>query len=144
LELAALVKKKSYISVLVFSAIQIILAVLSLIGFFGYQSEGGAPSVKKTREQVQAWLDSSPSRQNLNVEIMGYDTRERELVLTVHLLQVWVLLLGVLSLAAAAVIFGMASHYRRQSPFQLGASPNVGPAAPSDQSGAGEGPPSVS
>ena len=144
MELATRVKKKWYISLVLFSSVQIIVAVLSLIGFFGYQSEGGPPSVKKTREQVQSWLDTSPSRQNLNAEIMGYDTRERELVPTVYFLQVWVLVLGVLSLFAGAVTFGMASHYRRHLPLQLGASPNGGPAERVGNSGVGGGPPSVS
>ena len=137
-------KKKWYISLVVFSSVQMILAVLSLIGFFGYRSEGGPPSVRKSREQVQSWLDASPSRQNLNAEIMGYDTRERELVPTVSFLQVWVLVLGILSLFAGAVTFGMASHYRRRLLLQLGASPNVGPAEGVGNSGVSGGPPSVS
>jgi hypothetical protein len=120
------------------------VAVLSFIAFFGYRSDGGPPSVGKNREQVQSWLDNQPSRQNLNAEIMGYDTRERELVPTIFFLQVWVLVLGILSLSAGAVMFGIASHYRRQPSLQPDAPPNGGPAAPVGNSAVTVGPPSVS
>jgi hypothetical protein len=144
LELAKAVKKKWYISLIVFSSLQIILAVLSLIGFFGYQSEGGPPSVGKSREQVQSWLDTSPTRQNLNAEIMGYDIRERDLVPTVYVLEIWVLVLGVFSLSAGAVLFGIASHYRRPLVFKQSALPNGGPAVAVGRSDVSVGPPSVS
>jgi hypothetical protein len=138
------VKKKWYIALIALSSFQIILAVLSLIGFFGYQSEGGPPSAGKSREELQSWLDTRPSRQNLNAEIMGYDIRERDLVPTVFFLEVWVLVLGILVLLAGAVIFGMASHYRRRCLLQPDAAPNGGPAAAFDDSEVTTGPPSVS
>jgi hypothetical protein len=112
------VKKKCYISLIVFSNVLIIIAVLAFFAFFGYKSEGGPPSEGKSREQVQSWLETSPSRQSLNAEIMGYDKRERELVLTIFYLQNWVLVFGVLSLSAGCVIFGMASHYRHRPSLQ--------------------------
>ncbi len=136
--------KKWYISLIAFSSVQIIVAVLSFIAFFGYQSDGGSPSVGKSREQVQSWLDTKPTRQNLNAEIMGYDTRERVLVPTVFFLQIWVLALGILSLSSGAAMFGIASYYHRRALLQPDAPPNGGPATPSDHPAVREGPSSVS
>jgi hypothetical protein len=137
------VKKKWYMALIALSSVQVIVAVLSLIGFFGSRSEGGPPSVGKNREQVQSWLDTQPSRQNLNAEVMAYDTRERELVPTVFFLEVWVLVLGILSLSTGAVMFCVASHYRRRS-FLQDAAPNGGPAARVGRSVVTTGPPSES
>ena len=137
-------KKRLYIFLIVFSSLQVILAVLSLIGFFGFQSEGGARPAKASREEVQSWLDRGPTRQNLNAEVMGYDTRERDFVGTIHLLQVWVLVLGVFCLFGGALIFAMASRSRSRPQFQQAAPPNGGPVAVLGNSEVVEGPPSVS
>lgn len=137
-------KKRWYTLLVLLSGLLIILGILSFICFLGYRSEGGAPSVKATRETVQAWVDQTQSTQNLKAALLGYDTRERELVYTVQCLQVWVLVLGGFCLLTGVLCFAMTSGAKSRGLFQRIAPPNGGPATRPDNSGVTEGPPSVS
>ena len=105
--------KKSYVFLIVVNALQIMLGVLSLVGFIGYQSEGGAPRLDGTREDVQAWLDKTEDKRNLKIAILGYDTQKRDMVYTIRCLEVWDVVLGLSSLGTGILIFVTTSRYRK-------------------------------
>ena len=136
--------KRWYTLLVLLSSLLIILGILSFICFLGYRSEGGAPSVKATRETVQAWVDQTKNTQNLKAALLGYDTRERDLVYTVQCLQVWVLVLSSFCLGTGVLCFAITSRARSRGLFQQIAPPNGGPVTVVGNPGVTEGPPSAS